>query len=128
MAEKETKKVAAKKTPKGAKAAAKKTTPAKGSATVAQYALLKRPIITEKTALLSVDRDRVAFKVPSEATKTEIRAAVQAIYGVDVAKVRTVNMLGKMKRAGASMGRRQGFKKAYVTIKSGQTIDVVEGL
>jgi len=152
MAEKESKKVAIEETQgasaapaieagsKGAaprKAAAKKTAkkgsaqnaaPTKGSANVGQYALLKRPIITEKTAMLSVDRDRVVFKVPHEATKTEIRKAVEAIYGVQVAKVRTANILGKVKRAGSSIGRRQGYKKAYVTIKKGQTIDVVEGL
>ena len=101
---------------------------AKGSASVAQYAVLRRPRITEKAAGLSVDRNRVVFEVDRSATKLDIKAAVQAIYGVEVAKVRTVNVQGKMKRTGNSVGRRQGLKKAYVTVKKGQTIDVVEGL
>ncbi len=104
-----------------------KATPKK-SASIAQYGLLRRPLITEKTAGLSADRNRVVFKVATGTTKTDIRLAVEAVYGVKVAAVRTVNMMGKIKRAGNSMGRRASFKKAYVTLKKGETIDVVEGL
>ena len=110
------------------KSAAPKVSASSGSATVAQYAILRRPIVTEKSAGLSVDRNRVVFEVARDSTKVEIKAAIEAIYGVKVARVRTVNVLGKVKRAGTSIGRRPDFKKAYITLKEGQTIDVVEGL
>lgn len=102
--------------------------PSKGKASIAQFALLRRPIITEKAAGMSSDRNRVAFRVDPEASKTDIRLAVEAVYGVKVKAVRTVSVMGKFKRAGSSMGRRASFKKAYVTLRDGETIDVVEGL
>lgn len=107
-------------------------TQASGTATVSQYQMLQSPIITEKTSMMgSVGAStgaRVAFRVPKTSTKTEIKSAVEAVFGVKVEKVRTLNVLGKVKRTSRSMGRQASFKKAYVTLKDGQTINLVEGL
>jgi len=92
------------------------------------YSLLLAPVITEKASMLSSDRRRAVFKVAKDATKLDIRQAVERVFGVQVQSVRTCNMLGKLKRSQRSVGRRPGFKKAYVTLKPGQSIDIVEGV
>ena len=93
-----------------------------------QYALLRYPVVTEKTSLIGADRRRVCFRVPKAASKDEIHKAVEAVFGVQVEAVRTCNVLGKVKRTMRSIGRRPSFKKAYITLKEGQTIDLVEGV
>ena len=98
------------------------------SASVRNYSTLLGPIITEKASTQVGLGTRVVFRVGTHASKTDIREAVQRIFNVQVASVRTVNVLGKMKRTNRSSGRRAGYKKAYVTLKEGQTIDIVEGL
>lgn len=93
------------------------------------YDVLLKPIITEKTAGFdSTDKKRVAFKVPQSATKESIKSAVEKVFGVKVASVNTANIQGKLKRTAKGSGRRTSFKKAYVTLQSGQSIDVVEGI
>ncbi len=92
------------------------------------FAVLQSPVITEKSALASTQSNTVTFRVDRRATKGEVREAIERIYKVDVKAIRTINYLGKVKRTKAASGRRANYKKAYVSLKQGQTIDVVEGL
>ena len=107
---------------------AAKATVEESKAGRADYAVLLSPVITEKSSLTSSQGNTVVFRVARKASKDQIRRAVERIYRVQVRAVRTVNYLGKIKRARMSVGRRTAFKKAYVSIKEGQSIDVVEGL
>jgi large subunit ribosomal protein L23 len=84
---------------------------------------LKRPIITERATDLAEKFGQVAFEVDVTASKEQIRTAVEAIYGVKVAKVRTLVVPGKLKRRGMSVGKRPNWKKALVTLKKGDVID-----
>ena len=93
---------------------------------VSDYRLLLSPVITEKSSGGAI-RGAV-FRVSADATKLDIRRAVETIYKVNVTAVNTVNYMGKVKRTQRSIGRRANYKKAYVTLKEGQTINVVEGL
>jgi large subunit ribosomal protein L23 len=92
------------------------------------YAVLRRPLITEKSAQVSAHSNSVVFEVDSRANKSEIREAVEKIFEVEVVSVHTVNMLGKVKRVKAKSGRRASWKKAYVQLAPGSTIDFIEGL
>ena len=85
--------------------------------------ILLRPIITEKATGLSERFNQVAFKVHAEANKFQIRTAIESVYGVKVRKVRTLTNPGKLKRRGTSVGKRPNWKKALVTLASGETID-----
>ncbi len=100
----------------------------KTQAKVSNYKTLIAPIITEKTSSLGEGGSSVVFKVADCATKSCIKDAVEAVFGVKVATVRTANYLGKVKRVTGAIGRRAGYKKAFVTLQPGHTIDVVEGL
>lgn len=98
-------------------------------ASVADYATLLKPVITEKSSLVgSSQGGGVVFRVDRRATKTDVKHAVERIFNVEVDKVRTVSYLGKMKRTARTVGRRVNFKKAYVTLKPGFSIDLVEGV
>jgi large subunit ribosomal protein L23 len=93
------------------------------------YDVFLKPIVTEKTAQLdSSDKKRIAFKVPQSATKESIRIAIEKVFGVKVDSINTANFQGKVKRTAKGAGRRVSFKKAYVTLKKGETLDVVEGI
>lgn len=92
------------------------------------FQVLIRPIITEKSSVVGQMGTCVTFEVDRKSSKTDISGAVQRIYGVTVEKVRTLNFLGKVKRRGQQIGRNRHYKKAYVTLAPGSTIDVVEGL
>lgn len=88
------------------------------------YTIITRPMLTEKAMTL---RDRVAnpeyvFEVARTANKIEIAKAVEAIFNVEVAKVNTVLMKGKLRRQGRFAGRASNWKKAYVTLKEGQKL------
>jgi large subunit ribosomal protein L23 len=78
------------------------------------------PLITEKTTLLKEKGPVLAFRVDRRANKVEIRQAVEKLFKVKVASVRTQNAYGKPKRVGRSEGRRSDWKKAYVTLKPGE--------
>ena len=93
------------------------------------YDIILRPVITEQS-MESVAEKKYVFQVAVNANKTEIKAAVEEIFGVKVAKVNTVRMQGKMKRTGAyPMGRRPAYKKAMVTLKAdSKTIEFFEGM
>ena len=95
------------------------------------YDILRYPHVTEKSTLkkeLSEGRV-IAFQVRKDASKHNIKEAVEHIFEVQVEKVRTANFIGKIKRQGRSKGRRPGWKKAYVTLKPGQkSIEFFEGV
>ena len=85
--------------------------------------VLLSPIITEKSAGLADANRQFAFRVTTDATKPEIKSAVEKLFEVEVANVQVANMKGKQKRFGAIHGRRSDWKKAYVTLKPGHDID-----
>jgi|TARA_B100001964_G_C13831169_1_gene421653 large subunit ribosomal protein L23 len=90
---------------------------------VEAHRVLIRPIITEQVTALTERFNQVAFQVEAACNKFQIRDAVEALYGVKVEKVATMNMPGKTKRRGTSIGKRPDWKKAIVTLKEGDTID-----
>lgn len=89
--------------------------------------VLLAPHVSEKSTLAAEQNNTVVFKVAKDATKAEVGAAVEKLFEVEVAGVRTVNVKGKTKRTGARVGRRSDWKKAYVTLKDGSEIDFVGG-
>ena len=93
------------------------------------YDIIKRPVITEQSMENIADKKYV-FEVDINANKTEIKAAVEAVFGVKVAKINTVRMQGKVKRTGAyPAGRRAAYKKAVVTLTAdSKTIELFEGM
>ena len=128
------KKEAAPKAPKAEKTAVKAPKAPKGKKVVdikdARIAsqeklinLLTTPHITEKTSLAMQDANTYSFRVLRNSTKPEIKAAVELMFNVKVAKVNVVNETGKTRRFGKLQGRTQDIKKAYVRLAPGQTID-----
>ena len=91
------------------------------------YRTVVRPIMTEKTSAAYQDRQEYTFEVASDANKTAIRAAIEKLFGVTVTNVQTMNCRGKTRRVGQSVGKRANWKKAIVTLKDGDTIDIFEG-
>jgi large subunit ribosomal protein L23 len=94
---------------------------------ISHYDVILSPHITEKSTLLS-EHNAVVFKVAGEATKPQIKAAVEALFGVDVAGVNTITQKGKTKRWKGSPYTRSDVKKAIVTLADGQSIDVTTGI
>lgn len=92
------------------------------------YSIIRRPRITEKAALASSVDGSVVFDVHPRANKIEIARAVEQIFDVKVKSVRTINYSGKLKRMGRSTGHRGGWKKAYISLREGSSIDIIEGL
>ena len=92
------------------------------------YDIIIRPVISEKS-FDGIASKRYTFIVAPQANKTEIKKAVEEVFGVKVAKVNTVNYEGKMKRRGATQGRRSGYKKAIVTLTpDSKSIEYFESL
>jgi large subunit ribosomal protein L23 len=91
------------------------------------YDTIIAPVITEKSTLLS-EHNKVVFKVPLAATKTEVKEAVEALFKVRVVGVNTIVQKGKTKRFRGIPGRRSDTKKAIVTLHSDDSIDVTTGL
>jgi large subunit ribosomal protein L23 len=85
--------------------------------------VLLAPIISEKATRVAEKTNQVLFKVLRDATKPEIKAAVELLFKVEVEKVSTVVQKGKVKRFGRSIGRRDHVKKAYVSLKAGQELN-----
>jgi large subunit ribosomal protein L23 len=81
------------------------------------------PTITEKATFIADKYQQIAFKVRTDATKPEIKAAIELVFKVEVAKVAVINVGGKTKRAGKRVGQRNDWKKAYVSLKPGQEIN-----
>jgi large subunit ribosomal protein L23 len=91
------------------------------------YDIILAPVITEKSQRIS-EQNQVVFRVRTDATKPEIKEAVQTLFGVKVEAVNTLNVKGKVKRFRGTVGRRSDFKKAVVTLGEGQSIDVTTGI
>ena len=85
------------------------------------------PQITEKATYVADKNQQIAFKVRTDATKPEIKAAVELVFKVEVASVSVINVAGKVKRAGRRTGKRSDWKKAYVSLKPGQEINFAAG-
>ena len=89
--------------------------------------VLLAPVVSEKGTFIAEKHEQVIFRVVQDATKPEIKAAVEAMFKVQVESVQVVNVGGKQKRFGKFTGRRRNWKKAYVCLKPGQEINFVEG-
>ena len=91
------------------------------------YQVLRGPVFSEKSQMLGDSLGVQVFKVDSNATKLEVKKAVEMMLeGVEVLKVNTLNVKGKTKRFGKNIGRRNDYKKAYVTLKAGQDVQVAD--
>ncbi len=91
------------------------------------YELVRRPLVTEKSTLGS-EHNQVAFVVPLDARKPEIKAAVESLFEVKVKAINTLRQAGKVKRFRGRLGKRAGTKKAYVTLVEGHSIDGTTGI
>lgn len=91
------------------------------------YRTVVRPIVTEKTSAAFQTRGEYVFEVAPGASKHDIKAAIERLFGVHVTGVWTSNRRGKPRRVGASVGRRPHWKKAVVKLREGDTIEVFEG-
>ena len=91
------------------------------------YDVITSPVITEKSTLIS-DQNQVVFNVARTATKPQIKAAVEALFGVKVKAVNTHLRKGKVKRFRGTIGRQSDVKKAIVTLADGESVDVTTGL
>ena len=91
------------------------------------YNIVLGPIITEKSTELS-EHNQFAFRVLKDATKPEIRAAIESLFGVKVTSVNTLVAKGKVKRFRGRLGRRSDVKKAIVTLAEGQSLDYTAGI
>ena len=87
------------------------------------YNVLLEPHISEKVSTLGDKSNQYAFKVARNATKAEVKAAVETIFGVNVEGVSTLNVRGKVKRSWRGVSRKKNWKKAYVRVASGQELD-----
>ena len=133
-------KTAARKAPKAGKPA-KAPKPGKAAASAAKtggkmptpafaperlFALLLAPTVSEKATQIADQHSQTVFRVAPDATKPEVKAAVELLFKVEVEAVRIANVKGKAKRFGAYTGRRRNWKKAYVSLKSGQEINFAQ--
>lgn len=86
-----------------------------------------RPLITEKTSAAYQSRGEYTFEVHRDASKPQVRSAIEQLFGVKVTNVWTMNVRGKEKRMGKTVGSRPNWKKAIVTLREGDTIEIFEG-
>jgi len=93
-----------------------------------QYEIIIRPLITEKTSIQKEDHNQVTFEVDRRANRVEIRRAIEKIFNVRVANVRTMQVKGKVKQRGRIVGKRRDWKKAIVNLMPGERIDFFEGV
>jgi large subunit ribosomal protein L23 len=91
------------------------------------YETIVRPLITEKSSAAYQDRTEYTFEVHPDASKPQIRAAIEELFGVKVQGVWTSNHRGKVKRVGKTAGRRPNWKKAIVKLAPGDSIPIFEG-
>ena len=87
------------------------------------HQVIRRPVISEKSTIAADSMHQVIFEVLDDATKSEIKEAVEALFDVTVQRVRVVNVRGKIKRFGRTPGKRKNWKKAYVRLAEGDDID-----
>jgi len=88
--------------------------------------LILAPVVSEKGTYVADTHEQVIFRVVNDATKPEIKAAVELLFKVEVESVSVLNVHGKEKRFGRTVGRRRGWKKAYVSLKPGQEINFAQ--
>ena len=88
--------------------------------------IILAPLVTEKATFIAEKNNQVAFRVIADATKPEIKAAVELMFKVQVEAVQVLNRKGKVKRFGRFVGRRRNERKAYVSLKDGQEINLAE--
>jgi large subunit ribosomal protein L23 len=88
--------------------------------------VIMAPVISEKSTFVADKNNQVVFRVVPDATKPEIKAAIELMFKVQVDSVKVLNVRGKEKRFGQTMGRRRHWKKAYVCLKEGQEINFAE--
>ena len=93
-----------------------------------QYDIIIRPVVTEKTNIQKEAANQVTFEVDRKANRIEIRRAIERIFNVRVANVRTMQVKGKFKRRGRVLGKRRDWKKAIVTLRPGERIEFFEGV
>ena len=86
------------------------------------------PLVTEKGTVVSEKSNQVVFRIRPNASKAQIREVIEDSFKVTVVKIRTANFLGKQRRRGRTLGRRPNWKKAYITLKEGDRIEIFEGL
>jgi large subunit ribosomal protein L23 len=91
------------------------------------YDIIVAPVITEKSQRIS-EANQVVFRVRGDASKPEIKQAIEGLFNVKVTAVNTLNVKGKVKRFRGTVGRRSDWKKAVVTLAEGQSIDVTTGI
>lgn len=102
--------------------------------TIAKYSeerlmkVLLAPVISEKATMVAEKNEQIVFRVVPDATKLEIKAAVEMLFKVSVASVQVVNRLGKQKRSGRFVGRRNHTRRAFVCLMPGQEINFSEGV
>ena len=92
------------------------------------YSIILKPVITEKSNIAKEASNQYEFEVRKDANKIEIRRAVEKIFKVNVIEVKTINVMGKVRRVGRKAGKRPDWKKAIVRVKEGQSIQVFEGV
>jgi large subunit ribosomal protein L23 len=92
------------------------------------YSVIKRPVVTEKTSIQKEKDNQVTFEVDRNANCVEIRKAVEEVFKVRVAGVRTMHVRGKFKQRGRIIGKRRDWKKAIVTLGPGERIDFFDGV
>jgi large subunit ribosomal protein L23 len=90
------------------------------------HRVIRRPVVTEKSTDLKEAMNVIAFEVDKRATKPEIKAAVEKLFKVKVKNVKTLNVAGKFVRLGRNFGKRPNWKKAFVTLVEGNTIEFFE--
>jgi large subunit ribosomal protein L23 len=90
--------------------------------------VIQRPIVTEKSSIAREEANIATFRVAPDATKHEIRRAVESLFEVKVSTVRTMQQPGKKKRVGKKVGRKPAWKKAIVELAEGHTIEYFEGV
>jgi len=93
-----------------------------------QYDIIKRPVNTEKTTIQKEAANQVTFEVDQKANRIEIEKAVEAVFNVKVSGVRTLQVKGKTKRRGRTLGKRKDWKKAIVTLMPGERIEFFDGV
>jgi len=92
------------------------------------HQIIRRPLVTEKGTVARETYGQYLFEVDNRANKHQIKTAIQKLFNVHVTDVKTLNIRGKLKRVGKSIGRRSNWKKAYITLKQGEKIEFFEGV
>ncbi|MFH1156817.1 MAG: 50S ribosomal protein L23 [Pseudomonadota bacterium] len=93
-----------------------------------EYDIIRRPVTTEKTTLQKESSNQVSFEVDRNASRVEIKAAIEKLFNAKVKSVNTMQITGKIKQRGRIIGKRRNWKKAIVRLMPGQRIDFFEGV